>query len=68
MHKLEVYVIDFENYGIKDLIIELEQLDIGLIIVKDSTTTDIGEWSDDHELNKKITSLNKFREYFEEKQ
>lgn len=65
MHKLEVYVIDFENYGTDNYITELRSLDCGgSFLVKSSDTADIGEWHDDHECNKGSTPIEKFRSYF----
>ena len=63
-HKLEVYVVDFENSGIGDIIAEIEQNRYFCMNVQAHETTDIGEWSDDHELNNCNTPVERFREYF----
>ena len=66
MHKLEVHVIDFEDYGVDDFKITIRNKIDGATI-KASATVDIGEWSDSHILNFTNTPVEKFREYFNEK-
>jgi hypothetical protein len=66
-HKLEVYVLDFENGGIKNLIKLLEQNPHFNMEVKAYQTVDIGEWYDDHELNQLDTTLEQYRAYFNDK-
>jgi hypothetical protein len=64
LHKLEVYVIDFDGSGVNDIKTELQNTDFFHVVVKDSETADIGEWSDDHELNFGNASAETFRKYF----
>ena len=64
LHKLEVYVYDFEDYGVDNIIRSLEDARNWVLTVKDSQTADIGEWTDDHILNKQGTPIEVFRSYF----
>lgn len=64
MHKFEVYVLDSENLGADNIVSELDQNRYFSVVVKAQETTDIGEWSDDHELNMSSTSLERYRSYF----
>lgn len=66
VHKLEVYVLDTENWGIDNVVIEMEQIDYFSATVKTQETIEIDddEWSDDHPLNNGNISLEKFRSYF----
>ncbi len=66
-HRLEVYVLDFEHYGIDNIKAELGNLDC-FCIVADHQTTVIPEWTDDHELNKIKCTLETRRKYFDIKQ
>ena len=63
-HKLEVYVFDFEDYGADDIIMSLEYASNCVLTVQDSQTVDIGDWTDDHILNKAGTPIEVFRSYF----
>jgi hypothetical protein len=54
-HKLEVLVIDFEGYGPQEFATIIEQHRHINGSVMATTTADIGEWSDDHPLNKGST-------------
>ena len=63
-HKLEVYVYDFEEYRIEDIIMSLENARNCVVTVKDSQTVDINDWTDDHILNKQGTPIEVFRSYF----
>ena len=65
MHKLEVYVIDFENSGLDDVRVSLEQNRYFSVNVMSADTADIGEWDDDHVLNKTSTGIETYRSYFE---
>ena len=67
-HRLEVYVLDFENYGVDCVCANLGRIDNFYFKVADYQTTVIPEWTDDHELNKiKCTSETR-RKYFDIKQ
>lgn len=50
--KIEVLVIDFENYGFGEIKDSLENNRHHSIRVLSSKEADIGEWNDDHPLNK----------------
>ena len=65
LHKIEMYVPDFEDSGINDVLLDLDNLGNFIYIVKETKTADIGEWSDDHIVNQMSTTIEKFREYFE---
>ncbi len=54
-YKLEVLVIDFENYGEEDIKTIIERAKYVNADVKSIKSADIGEWSDDHKLNMKVT-------------
>lgn len=65
LRKLEVYVIDHDNLTEAELVSVFENVEelIGSrVAVK---TAELGEWSDDHELNQLATPLVEFRRYFE---
>ena len=64
LHKLEVYVYDFEYHGIHNVIRSLEDGRDWFLSVQDSQTVHIRDWSDDHILNKKGTPIEVFRGYF----
>lgn len=61
-HRLEVYVVDFENYGIEDIIASVENIDH--LTVAEHQTTTIPNWSDKHELNKRTCTIKNRRKYF----
>ncbi len=65
MHKLEVYVVDFENVGVDDCISEIEQSRYLNYMVLDAKTADIGEWDDDHKFNTRDTPLEEYRKVFD---
>lgn len=50
MHRMVVYVIDFEDDGENAIISEIEDSIEGAK-VEEVDTADIGEWHDEHELN-----------------
>lgn len=67
-HRLEVFVLDFDNYGIENIIATLDHIDSFSFNVEDHQTTSIPEWTDDHELNKTKCTLETRRKYFDVKQ
>jgi hypothetical protein len=64
MHKLEVYVIDFEDYGPDEAVAAIEGNDDVHAHVKLVETADIGEWHDNHHLNFSSADVEDFRQYF----
>jgi len=51
MHKFEVHILDFEEYGPDEYKFMMDNLNfIGKIY--HVNTADIGEWKDDHKLNR----------------
>lgn len=67
-HRLEVYVLDFENWGIKEISHMISNMDNCYVRVGEHQTTVIPEWTDDHELNKTKCTLETRRKYFDIKQ
>jgi hypothetical protein len=65
LHKFTVYAFDFENWGAADHKAMLEQHKHMMITAFHNGTTDIGEWDDDHELNKSDRPQLTFDKYFE---
>lgn len=61
-YKFEVYVLDFENYGLEDAVNALEQLDGFTVHAIHPQIKDIGEWDDNHPMNLRETNLS---EYFD---
>jgi hypothetical protein len=68
MYKLEVYVIDFDNSDKYDIINDIENSRYYSVNVQSHEVADIGEWSDDHELNQGSATSEQFRKYFKEQQ
>jgi hypothetical protein len=66
LHKLEVYVIDFDDHGLENVVGILEDA-LGLsVTVIDAETAEINDWkdrNDDHLLNI-TTNASDFRKYF----
>lgn len=52
-HKITIIAIDHEDYGIEDIKIDLEQSRYHSLSVISTETADIGEWSDEHLLNRR---------------
>ena len=64
MHKLEVYVIDLEDDGIDSVVGNIRNNRHLCVLVQDSHTADIGDWGDDHVLNKTGTPVEVFRSFY----
>jgi hypothetical protein len=64
MFKFEVYVLDLENEGIDDAIYHIQNMKYCHAKVLQSAETDVGEWHDDHELNKRA-SIDTYKKYFD---
>lgn len=58
-HKIELFIIDFDELGINETVAVLESTTYPnhciRPVVKATESVDIGEWSDDHPLNKPET-------------
>lgn len=66
MHKIEMYVLDIENVGEHEVLVQLENCNFPHIFaVKETGTVDIDDWSDDHILNQMSTPVEEYRKYFE---
>ena len=66
-HRLELFVLDFDNYGIENIESNIKNLD-GVYKVGEHQTTVIPEWIDNQELNKVKCTLETMRKYFDTKQ
>ena len=65
MHKIELYVVDFEDYGIDNFITEIEQLDISACVhCKNERTVDIGDWDDNHIANRQDVTHEQLEMFF----
>lgn len=64
LQKIVLYNINFENLDSDSIIYELGTMDYMHNKVASIETVDIGEWADDHILNKSGTPITKFEEYF----
>lgn len=65
MFKFEVYVIDFENQGLGDLIEEVQNLGrYASFKVMNHEIAEIGQWYDNHELNQRSSNIETYRKYF----
>ena len=64
--KVELYVIDANDNGLceEEIKVLLERTKHLYPSVKNIQKADIGEWSDDHPMNKSSTSLKDIRAYF----
>ena len=66
-YKFEVYVIDYDGIGVDNVISSLENdIDYFSTTVLNPEVGDIGEWTDDHELNQTSFSreIERWRKYF----
>lgn len=59
-HKIEILVLDFEDYGVDEYNAIIEQNKHLNSRVLKSNTFEIGEWSDDHELNGSMSDIQKW--------
>lgn len=66
-HKIELVIVDFEDYGPGDFLIDVKQSSRNYLVKTISTkTADIGEWDDDHPLNDRSTPKEEILKYFGE--
>ena len=68
VHKVESYIVDFDDVGeenIKDMIEDARYPNrcISLKVIK-IATKDIGEWNDDHPLNRRSTAEAELKRLF----
>lgn len=61
-YKLEILVIDFEDHGKECFLAELENNIYYNFQVKDIRETDIGDWYEEHPLNKRVTLDKAYKE------
>ena len=64
-YKLEIIVIDFQNYGPDEIIHSLDCLRNFNVDVVSTREADIGEWDDSHPLNLTSTSSQEKLVYFD---
>lgn len=63
MHKFEVHVLDFEEYGPDEYERMIENLDfIGKVFYIKSAN--IGKWKDDHKLNQSSATIDTYNECY----
>lgn len=65
-YKVEVLVLDFEQYGKEQIELMLENVRGLFCSVHDIKEADIGEWTDDHPLNSSKTASAEFKRLFKE--
>ncbi len=67
-YKIEIFIIDFDKLGKDGVVEELERVnfpnDCIDLKVKDVQEVDIGEWHDDHPLNKRSTANDEYKRLF----
>ena len=63
-YKIEVLVIDIENIGELEIIESLKNTKYIYPQVKDVKSVDIGEWSDEHPLNKRDNCEEEYKKLF----
>lgn len=66
VHKIELYIIDTEEYGVKDYISELKSMD-AIMYIHHAKTTDVGKWTDDHELNSPNATIDTYKKWVDNK-
>jgi hypothetical protein len=64
MHKIEMYVIEFEGLSSEQLIDEIKFRLDGIVCIGSVKSADIGEFEDDHELNKRSATVEQHEKYF----
>jgi hypothetical protein len=62
VHKFEVYVLDFEDYGPENYITVIQN-EIDFASVFYQGTSKEFEWTDDHQLNKISSTVETWRNY-----
>jgi ribosome-interacting GTPase 1 len=67
VHKAEVLILDFEDYGVDDVITVIEQNRYYIMNVMDIKSKEIDNWTDDHFLNKKNVSNKEINDFFKDK-
>jgi hypothetical protein len=63
-YKVELLIIDFDQIGGEGIKNMIENLRYLATTVKNIKEVDIGEWTDDHPLNKRITSNEEYKRLF----
>lgn len=69
VYKIEVMVIDFDELGEDGIVAEMENVRYPNYcispVVKSVQSRDIGDWDDDHPLNKEATADAEYKRLFE---
>ena len=65
---MTICVLDFEDYGPDEYATLIKQHRNISATVVGTKTADIGEWDDDHPLNKRNTSIDEIKAYFQEEE
>jgi hypothetical protein len=63
-YKVELLIIDMENVGESEIVELLESTKYIYPQIKDVKSVDIGEWSDNHPLNKQDTCKEEYKKLF----
>ena len=66
MHRIVLFVIDHEDIGQNEVKMLVKDNRYVSPNIKDIRTADIGEWDDDHKLNKTKSTIQDFENYFPE--
>lgn len=66
MHRIVLFVIDHEDIGQNEVKMLIEDNRYISPNIKDIRTAEIGEWDDDHKLNKTKATIQDFENYFPE--
>lgn len=59
-HRIEIYIVDFENYGIDNYLTTLEQHRHLNARIGKTATVEIGDWDDDHPMNVLSTDVDEY--------
>lgn len=59
-YKLTFIVVDFENHGLEEILSEFENIRHFTPSTLDTQGFDIGEWTEDHPLNRDIENRRKY--------
>lgn len=64
LHKITMYVIDFEGRESDDLVDEIKFRIDGIVHIANIEAADIGKFDDDHELNHQDATVAQHEKYF----
>lgn len=66
LYKVELFVVDFGEYGVDDFLLNVEQNTDGIVHCFNKKEVDLlnDDWSDDHELNMNDVTRKQCNKYF----